>query len=680
MSEKDAEGEEKGNWNPYGMTKKQMKKNAGLLLQNRRRQAIEDSKAFIKDTDTFFRGGDYIGSEVRSQTKPFKFDGIIVDVGPPTRARSNAVVDKLEPTTRTMSSRYTILYQVPLARKDHWEAWQKGKAATLVKDDDLKQYGLKLAHADGEEPGKYGFNAAHGLHKLLLWADDFDVYVLENQEKGIDFETKNILTDPYKWLSMVWALFGWFFSLFRQQKVDPKRGNRVRVNVDGVVHEGRIQAVNAPIYTVRYWKFPKRKTVKVTEEFLLPASAIAALGAYRVFRVYSLVWKVALFPYYALKWTIGLAGRAVSVVYRLRSRKERKELSAADIRALAGYFLAWAASVVALVVLAMHWDTTTAYVLCGVAGALSLCAYEWKARWTAMPAVALSAEIIMVVRDSSTLEQAIVTAAMLFVAVSIRCLKHDIRVPQVILWLVFRLVRIVQLTATPAAQWRMSQAALALIVIGHLIRRNVGIATDAPAYTIANAGLLLVVFVLYDKEHVLPWEIHIALLLVPLAYVVSTTILDDPEVPRKSSVVGLYAGLVAIAAIGGAFVYDRPVDPIARVDDPCNPALTNMHTCLGPQDNYVYDKCCMPHGYFIVPFAKVWRAVPEDICLGQLAAPGDPTDCCGAKRLPSTDAYMAGPYACMCNVNQEMPNGNKFENGACICSANYTGSACETKL
>ena len=369
------------------------------------------------------------------------------------------------------------------------------------------------------------------------------------------------------------------------------------------------------------------------------------------------------------------------------------------------YLFSWALAIFSLVVLAIHKDNATYNTICICLGIVACAAYGNRIASAAAPAVAVSIEILIEVYEASTLVQIVTTVAVFALVCALKYTidRHqiDVNVQYAFVWVIFRLVRAMQLNTSPPAQWRLSQICLFAMVVVHLLRRFVPRqpgddafwALAASGETIVNGGLLIVVLLLYDEAHVLPWEIHMALLVVPLAYVASATLPAEKQpyakrsMPRRSFTSGMVeflAGCAAIAATTGAFVYDRPVDDVATVDDPCSPELTNLHTCTSANEAnryFVADQCCMKAGYMVVPGAIVARAALEDACRPTLTTPGEKVDCCGVKRQESTDALMSGPYACMCNRDPESNNGNRLVDGACLCNTEmYSGAACETKL
>lgn len=379
------------------------------------------------------------------------------------------------------------------------------------------------------------------------------------------------------------------------------------------------------------------------------------------------------------------------------------------LTALADFF-AWGSFVLSLVVLCRH-KANAAYISISIFVGLYVTAawvnsiFNTAASFTAAaPAVAVSIEIFLEVFQANTLYQLVTTAGVLVPALILYFTpKHHgikVDVQYVLLWAAYRILKAVQLNASASAQWRLSQVCIMAMVTVHLLKRFVPrTASESGKYaiwvfaasgeTIVNGALFLTVFMLYDRAGVLPWEIHLALLVVPIAYVAATTLPAKqpysvkPKTSFVTSALEFMAGCIAIAAATCAFVYDRPADTIETHDDTCDPNLTNLRTCVNAMDAhrfYVTRHCCMQEGYMVVPGNGPVRTALEDICRPTLTKAGAAIDCCGVKRTDDTDALMSGAYACMCNRDPEDRNGNRLmENGVCKCSAQYSGPACETK-
>ena len=373
-----------------------------------------------------------------------------------------------------------------------------------------------------------------------------------------------------------------------------------------------------------------------------------------------------------------------------------------------GYLFAWVLSLLSLIALAMHKKSPTYTAICIGLGGFACFAYGRRLTRTAVPAIVISIEIFTDVYQASLTSQMITTASVFVLVCALKYTRTrhliDINVQYTFIWATARLVRAMKLNTSPPAQWRLSQICLSTMVVVHLMRcfvprkgprssESVFWTLTAFGETFINGGLLVVVLLLYDTAHVLPWEIHIGLLVVPLAYIAAATLpaenksYQPRKMPRRSFVRGaleFLAGCLALASTTVAFVYNRPVDTVIVANDPCGTQLTNLHTCTSANEVnrfFVTGECCMPAGYMVVPGIAAVRAAPENTCRATLTTVGKTVDCCGAEITPQTEDLLSGPYACICNQSPNYNNGNRLVNGACVCNAaTYSGTACETKL
>ena len=274
-----------------------------------------------------------------------------------------------------------------------------------------------------------------------------------------------------------------------------------------------------------------------------------------------------------------------------------------------------------------------------------------------------------------------------------------IRVEYAAGWLLFRVLRLsTQGGASAESRWRGAQIMLIVVVIVHFMCRFVtraprGSPEHAVIYkagpmleTQVSGGLILMVAYTYTDRDVLPLYINVWGIVLPLAYTICVTVPHKTRMKLKlvptTAFAKLMEGVVCLGVlyiIGTCFMYTHSTVATGTPMDPCNPLLTNLHTCAnGEQGTYVYRTCCRKKTHMLVPEAN-WarvdlRAAPVQEC--QVALSGLIfRDCCNHRRAEATDSLLGGPKACLCNSNVA---GNTYSNAtsACICNANYTGDAC----
>jgi hypothetical protein len=356
------------------------------------------------------------------------------------------------------------------------------------------------------------------------------------------------------------------------------------------------------------------------------------------------------------------------------------------------HLLSWALAIFSLYVLADHKSNTVYSILCIVAAIFATGAAARGSDISRDAAVVIAIEILIEVYNTSTIVQVIITGSCLVAVMIMAFMGINIPIEYITAWTMFRLVRITQSEVGTEGQWRLCQVMLTMLVGAHMIRRFAGITggivrLTARMETLMTISVLLAVLMLYDQKEVLPWDIPLILLSFPLAYIASISLprpveLRDGERPRRDMPARLFefiAGCAAVGALVAAFSYDRPVVVFTATTDPCNFALTNMHTCKGPADLYVGGTCCRDTLHVVVPSDTVLRTAPADYCLNILYGPGN-LDCCGNKRSTLTDHLMSGEYVCLCNDSPIEENGNTIDiNGLCSCGTGFSGTACEYK-
>jgi hypothetical protein len=203
-----------------------------------------------------------------------------------------------------------------------------------------------------------------------------------------------------------------------------------------------------------------------------------------------------------------------------------------------------------------------------------------------------------------------------------------------------------------------------------------------------SGGLILMVALTYADRDVLPLHINVWGIVLPLAYAICVTVPHEKQIKlaivptaplAKLAEAVLCLGVLYI--IGVCFMYTRSVVVTGTPADPCNPLLTNLHTCAnGEQGTYIAGACCRKKTHMLVPEANwAWvlplRTAPVQECQVTLSRPTTFRDCCNNLRAEATDSLLGGPKACLCNSNVA---GNAYStvSNACVCNANYTGIAC----
>jgi hypothetical protein len=318
--------------------------------------------------------------------------------------------------------------------------------------------------------------------------------------------------------------------------------------------------------------------------------------------------------------------------------------------------------------------------------------------YVAVPAMVVAMELVIEVHALSTFAQ--MAGALLVVVIGFALSKYDsdlnIRVELLLIWFVWRVVRATSSEISAEYKWRTSQIMLAIIVLIHLMRRFANRPSDqtishavffqAPAHleTPISAGMTMFVFLMYAQDDVIPRDMNIWLIALPVVYNAVVTLPHEYSYNHKGGqrtegnrVAEAFAGIAALAVIGLAYTYDRPVTEFTIYTDPCDTALTNLFTCAGSADVYVSGQCCMPNDYMRVPAKLVVRAAPID-CTPMFLGPGN-KDCCGQTRTVETESLMSGLHACMCNA-MVAGSGNKLlPDNTCTCGDAWTGVACEVE-
>lgn len=356
----------------------------------------------------------------------------------------------------------------------------------------------------------------------------------------------------------------------------------------------------------------------------------------------------------------------------------------------------------AVVVYIAHVDTQVALVA-GIFTAVSAVgAFANRNALLAGPLLAVAFEAAVTAHDVVLADQVVYTlsAFLAIVVVSKADPSFLISVEYAAGWLLFRVLRLsTEGGASAESRWRAAQIMLLVVILVHFMRRFARRAQrGSPEHTIVyKAGarletqvsgtLILLVALTYADRDVLPLHINVWGIVLPLAYAICVTVPHETRIKMTFYSKTLFSKLVegvaclgVVYIIGLCFMYTRSTVLTGTPADPCNPLLTNLHTCAnGEQGTYVISTCCRKKTYMLVPEAN-WprvdlRTAPVQECEITLSWPTKFKDCCNNDRAEATDSLLGGPKACLCNSNVA---GNAYSDNlnACVCNANYTGTAC----
>jgi hypothetical protein len=389
---------------------------------------------------------------------------------------------------------------------------------------------------------------------------------------------------------------------------------------------------------------------------------------------------------------------AIIAVLKVLAPLASKRLSLGGLATLAGLaFVEYS-----VVVYVAHVDTQVALVAGIFVAVSAVGAFANRNALLAGPLLAVAFEAAVTAHDVGLADQVVYTlgAFLAIIVVSKVDASFLIRVEYAAGWLLFRVLRLSTEGGVSAeSRWRAAQIMLLVVILVHFMRRFANRASrDSPTYAIVydagarletqvSGSLILMVALTYADRDVLPLHINVWGIVLPLAYAICVTVPHETRIKLTLAPTTLFSklaeGVVCLGVlyiIGLCFMYTRSAVLTGTLADPCNPLLTNLHTCAnGEQGTYVISTCCRKKAHMLVPEAN-WprvdlRTAPVQECEITLSWPTKFKDCCNNDRTEATDSFLGGPKACLCNSNVA---GNAYSENlnACVCNANYTGTAC----
>jgi len=246
----------------------------------------------------------------------------------------------------------------------------------------------------------------------------------------------------------------------------------------------------------------------------------------------------------------------------------------------------------------------------------------------------------------------------------------------VLLWVTFRTVVITLSTGSATRRsWMLSQLFLLVALTIHIIARlKPG---TSGAKSIAIAGTLVVVFILYSVNDVVPRGISTIVVMVPVVYLICAAVPAEPNHTKlKFPEIATFVIVATCIAVSMGWENTAAGDNLGI----CSSTAFNTRKC-----RYTFDVpaghsgCCCDTGFIPVRFT---RGCAPDSCRSVLQH-GEPTDCCRNPLSSSTvAALVAGPDLCLCSNTREEPGLNAviFIDGvaSCSCRNGLTGTYCET--
>ena len=344
---------------------------------------------------------------------------------------------------------------------------------------------------------------------------------------------------------------------------------------------------------------------------------------------------------------------------------------------------------------AIQQDKTVWTVLAAVVGVLAFFITARSESWplyatiTVNIQIVASVELLLIAVSASTSVHVIVSAIVLAIAGLLSYLNIiDLRLPYVIAWIILRYIRTTNGSSSAEAKWQLSISLLALLVLMQVVqqftsRPPVGSTSHELFYrltyngeTILSAATAVFVTVLWYSANVLPLGLPIVYLWGPIVFIVSHALAARGVRTNTSATFSLLRFLLTaftLYLLFHGFSYKHAITSNISVEqDTCSPLLTNLHTCTGANDVYVYGTCCKKATFVVlpgIPSDGLARAAP-DTCQRYIFS--GQRDCCQKPRSARTDHLLGGPEACLCN-NQGVPSA---DNAQCVCNAGYTGRAC----
>jgi hypothetical protein len=149
---------------------------------------------------------------------------------------------------------------------------------------------------------------------------------------------------------------------------------------------------------------------------------------------------------------------------------------------------------------------------------------------------------------------------------------------------------------------------------------------------------------------VLPLHINVWGIVLPLAYAICVTVPHETRIKLTLAPTTLFSklaeGVVCLGVlyiIGLCFMYTRSAVLTGTLADPCNPLLTNLHTCAnGEQGTYVISTCCRKKAHMLVPEAN-WPRVDLRTAAITIAQKQPIASLAGQKRACATATWLVMP-------------------------------------
>ena len=183
---------------------------------------------------------------------------------------------------------------------------------------------------------------------------------------------------------------------------------------------------------------------------------------------------------------------------------------------------------------------------------------------------------------------------------------------------------------------------------------------------VLSTGLVAAVS-LYNLDDVVPWDIGVLFILIPIAYLFIAAVSDTKGKHMATDVVAL---IIVTTSIAIAFSANRPVDTaIAPVVSACRPEY-NVRTCTSSLDVPASPACCCTIGF--IKMVGIGKCAPAS-CAPNFKLIRPRMDCCREPRYPITDHLLYGPDMCHCSntVDGTIRGTVAQDNTRCICNPGF---------
>lgn len=189
---------------------------------------------------------------------------------------------------------------------------------------------------------------------------------------------------------------------------------------------------------------------------------------------------------------------------------------------------------------------------------------------------------------------------------------------------------------------------------------------------VLGTGLVAAVS-LYNLDDVVPWDICVLFILIPIAYLFIAAVSDTKGKHVATDIVAL---IIVTTSIAIAFSADRPVDTaIVPAVPACRPEY-NVRTCTSSLDVPASPACCCTIGF--IKMVGVGKCAPAS-CAPNFKLIRPRMDCCREPRYPITDHLLYGPDMCHCSntVDGTIRGTVAQDSTRCICNPGFSGTYCE---